>query len=187
MIYLSLKSQFPNLPIFASIQIDEYNKDARQAEGLQYLMASTDLIAISSYAFGHGYRPFSIPANYFTAVRALAPSKPFAIAETGWPAEPVRYPEPLPAGQTYAYDIYSNSMEQQIYLERILQEATTNNAKFINWFVVRDYDLAWEKEKQFSPLAYLIRFWRDIGLLNGKGQARMSFTTWTKRLALPRQ
>jgi hypothetical protein len=186
-IYLLLKLRYPALPIFFSIQIDEFNKDrAFQTEGLRHLMPVTDLIAVSSYAYGSGYRVYNLPADYFTAVRALDPSKKYAVAETGWPGEPVFYPDPLPAGQQPQYYFESNAFDQLLYVDRLLKEADANKAEFVNWFVVRDYDRAWDRQFKDLPIAWLIRLWRDIGLLDGNGFPRWSALTWVAYLWRPR-
>ena len=187
-IYLLLKQKYPSLPIFISIQIDEFNQDrAFQTEGLKYLMPITDLIAVSSYAYGHGYRGYNLPADYFTAVRALDPSKKYAVAETGWPGEPVFYPDPLPAGQQPLYYLESNAFDQLLYVDRLLKEAVANDAEFVDWFVVRDYDRAWDRQFKDLPNAWLLRLWRDIGLLDGNGLRRWSFRTWAAYLSRPRK
>jgi len=186
-IYLQLKQEFPTLPIFASFQIDEFNEDrVRQADGLKWLMPFTDYMAVSTYAYGYNYRPFNIPADYFTAIRALAPAKKFAIAETAWPAEPVFYPDPAIPGVIPFYNFHSSEWEQYLYMNRLLEEANANAAEFVNWFVCRDYDLRWEHQDKFLPSAILTRMWRDDGILNGAGQARLSGWAWFFTLVKPK-
>jgi hypothetical protein len=109
----------------------------------------------------------------------MAPSKPFAIAETGWAAEYVAAPYPQTIPETPA--------RQQAYVEFLLRECTKLDAVFINWFMTRDYDDLWTAEIQFLPDNSLIRLWKDIGLYDGAGTGRPALATWKSTLALPRR
>jgi hypothetical protein len=128
---------------------------------------------------GHGYGstadPGLLPADHFSALADLAPDKPFAVAETGWPAEDVTAPFPvtIPASET----------TQRAYVARLLTDADGLSAAFVMWFVSRDYDDLWESYLQFLPNAPLLRLWRDNGLYTGDGQRRPALETWRGWLA----
>jgi hypothetical protein len=108
--------------------------------------------------------PNSLPANYFQPISDLAPHKPVAIAQTGWPAENVTAPSPI--------FIPANDISQAMYLDRVLKEFRQNNALFVYWILVRNYDALWEKELSQSNNAFSQRQWKDIGLINGNGWPR---------------
>jgi hypothetical protein len=176
----TLKANHPNLPIFMSLQADSYFVDlpAQQAAILQVL-PYTDYVALSAYPYSQTADPAAIRPDLFSALAALAPQKPFAIAETGWAAEDVTAPYPQFIPETPA--------RQQAYMEFLLGECRTLNAVFINWFMTRDYDDLWTAEIQFLPEAPLVRLWKDIGLYEGAGNGRPALTTWRSSLALPRR
>jgi hypothetical protein len=187
-VYYLLKAAHPTLPVFCSFQVDYFYQDqARQASGLQPLMPVTDFMAVSAYPFGRGYTISNLPGDYLTAIRSLAPSKPFAIAETGWPAEPVFYPDPLAAGQAPAYYVDANPMDQTIYMSHLLSTAESTRARFVNWFSARDYDMAWTESIQYTPMARLARLWKDIGLYDGNGVTRPSLSIWNHYKSRPLQ
>ena len=117
-------------------------------------------------------------ANYFTELANLASNKPFAIAETAWPAEDVTAPYPVLIPATEA--------TQQAYLERLLADSDSLSAAFVCWFFTRDFDDFWESDLQFNAIAPTIRLWKDTGLYDGKGNTRPALILWREYLALQR-
>jgi hypothetical protein len=108
----------------------------------------------------------------------LAPGKRVAVAETGWPAESVGAPYPIP--------IPASDETQRLYVERLLADADRLEAAFVMWFFTRDYDGLWETDIQFLPDAPLLRLWKDCGLYAGDGRARSGLAAWRRALARPR-
>ncbi|HEX4924669.1 MAG TPA: hypothetical protein VFV50_11305, partial [Bdellovibrionales bacterium] len=150
-----------------------------QREHLKLASDFNDLIAISTYPFmAYGTNVAGIPADYLTRVREVAPSKPFAVAETGYIAEPLVYPDPLPAGTTPSLFVDGNTTAQAQYVSRLLADATKQNALFVNWFIVRDYDDMWKQVLVHLPGGETNRIWRDIGLFDGNGNSRLSLFLW---------
>jgi hypothetical protein len=88
-------------------------------------------------------------------------TKPFAVAETAWPAE----------------------TKQRLYVQQLLAEADGLEVAFVNWVFTRDYDDFWETQLQYLPSAPLIRLWKDTGLFDGRGRARPALTPWREALA----
>jgi hypothetical protein len=179
-VYTTLKLEYPGLPVFITFQVDAYhNSPSIQAIAIQDLVSDTDVMALSAYPFA---RPLSDPADlepdYFTAVSDIAPGLPFAIAETGWPAEDVDEPYP-----TF---IYATEATQEQYVDRLLNECETRNALFLCWFFSRDYDDFWETDLQYASNAASFRLWRDTGLLDGDGYERPSMGLWRQELVIPR-
>jgi hypothetical protein len=126
------------------------------------------VVALSSYAYVRHPDPTTLPADYFTLVSDLAPRKPVAVAETGWPAENITAPFPV--------FIPASEAGQAVYLNRLLQEFQQKNALFVNWILLRDFDDLWDKELSKSDNAPLLRQWKDIGMIAGNGWPR--FWSW---------
>lgn len=171
-VYTALKKEYPALPLFLTIQIDHFWQDPeRQQEALKQILPYTDYIAVSTYPYVFGYfDPRTIPQEYFSRLAALAPEKPFAVAETGFVAK--------------NYDALgkqgSGSAEwQNRYLGFALEESQKLRAKFFVWFVPIDYDRLWEKFRFLGPLTAIFKVWLNCGLLDGDGNPRPSFATWT--------
>jgi hypothetical protein len=175
-VYARLKARHPNLPCFITFQADSFhgNRSAHSA-GIAQLLPYTDFMAVSSYPFGLTADPKLLPADHFSALADLAPEKPFAVAETGWPAEDVTTPFPV--------TIPASEATQQAYVERLLVDADGLSAAFVMWFVSRDYDDLWESYLQFQPNAALLRLWKDNGLYTGDGQRRPALESWRGWLA----
>lgn len=173
-VYTALKAENASLPIFVTIQIDEFWKnEGEQRAWLQEILPYTDMIAISSYPYVSGIAdPGTIPAGYFSEVAKLAPEKPFAVAETGFLAEDWNPPGARIPGTEEA---------QQQYLERVLGECAGLHAAFAIWFVPRDYDATVAALKQFGAPAEVVQLfevWKDNGLVDQDGKERKSFQTW---------
>lgn len=186
-IYTTLKSENQKLPIFISIQIDEFWKDEKnQREFVKQLLPYTDYIAISSYPYFYGYfDPATIPKNYFSAVAALAPNKPFAVAETGFIAKDFD-----------AFGLRGAGSEawQDQYVNFLLTESNKLKARFVMWYVPMDYDYKLDKIKSFfstssegKTIVDVFKVWLNAGLLDGEGRARPAFQTWTSWLKIPRK
>lgn len=189
--YARLKAARPRLPVFVTLQADWYHADSvAQGEGISQLLPFTDMIAVSSYAFAspvvHARAGGSasatalveaIPPDYFSALAALAPQMPFAISETSWPAEPIDAP--------YPFVINGSPEAQQAYVERLLDEASALDAAFVTWFFTRDFDHQWEQQLQGLSIAPTVRLWRDNGLYDGLGAARLALEVWRATLARP--
>ncbi|MEQ1879294.1 MAG: hypothetical protein ABL958_21845, partial [Bdellovibrionia bacterium] len=154
-----------------------------QRENLKLAVDATDVIAVSAYPYMiYGAKVASIPADYLTRIREIAPLKPFAIAETGYLAEPLVFPDPLPPGA--ALQVYADGtpLGQYQYVSRIFADSQKHKALFINWYVARDYDNMWEQILKGMPNALLNRLWRDVGLFDGSGAQRWGMILWQTQL-----
>jgi hypothetical protein len=175
-VHAAIRDVHPFLPIFATIQADYYHNDVGgQTVPVADLLFYSDIVAVSSHASSRfDGDPDAIPADYFTALADLSPGKPFAIAETTWPAEPVDDPYPVYIPATEA--------TQQDYVERLLTDCDELSAAFICWFLVRDFDDFWESDLQYYPSASIVRYWKDCGLYDGDGVERPALTSWMEAL-----
>ncbi|NHZ86212.1 MAG: hypothetical protein GWP19_10065 [Planctomycetia bacterium] len=176
-VYTNLKANYPTLPIFLTLQAESfYNNLNGQTSGINQILPYTDYIAVSSYPYIIQSDPYLLADDYFTELANLAPNKPFAIAETAWPAEDVTAPYPVLIPATEA--------TQQAYLERLLADSDSLSAAFVCWFFTRDFDDFWESDLKFNAAAPTIRLWKDTGLYDGQGNARPALTTWREYLDL---
>lgn len=178
-VYQNLKAGHPTLPIFLTFQADTYHASpGSQSTRIGDVLPWTDMMAVSGYPFTAPLAdPSLLRSDYFSALAALAPAKPFAVAETAWPAEPV--------GAPAWYTIAADEESQLMYLERVLEDCDALGARFLVWFFARDFDDAWQSDFQYLPDAAVTRFWRDTGLLSGSGAARQAFGLWRVNLGRP--
>ena len=116
-----------------------------------------------------------MPPNWLSQARDLAPDKPFAIAETGWPAETLWIPE------LFIW-VESSWAWQDDYLRMVSEAMDAYAARFFVWFLAVDYDDAWEVWEALGiDPGFMV--WRDTGLYDGDVVARTSRYTWDTLLA----
>jgi hypothetical protein len=171
-----LKARRPTLPVFVTLQADFFHaRPAAQAEAIRQVLPFTDVVAVSTYPYTQDPSPQALRPDHFSALRDLAPGKPFAVAETAWPAEDVSAPATtrVPASEE----------SQRLYVERLLADADRLSAMFVTWFFTRDYDDLWESHLRLLPDAPLIRLWKDTGLYDGSGRPRAGLEAWRRALA----
>lgn len=174
-VYVSLKAEYPELPIFFSIQASwVYLFQDIQLQKLPEVLPSTDFIAVSAYPFTEEPDPNLLPENYFSFIANLAPEKPFAITETSWPAEDITQPYPV--------FLQESEERQETYMKFLLSNMKNLNAKFVSWFFIADYDQFWESDMKDSPIAATLRIWKDSGLYDGNLQPRKAQMQWQEEL-----
>ncbi len=179
-VYVSLKRSHPALPVFATIQAEALlTEQTTQGPIFFDLLPVCDIVALSSYPSVLSSDPTALPANYFTGIAALAPGKPFAISETGWPAEPITAPYPAV--------IPGSEAAQAAYVRRLFSDLDRVDTRFVNWFISRDYDSLWVHLLVGQPGQEINRFWKDHGLYAGDGAPRPALAAWRVVLARPRQ
>ena len=175
-VYVTIKRNHPDLPVFATVQLETLYADlSGNGAAVRDLLEWSDVLAISTYPYTVVADPAQIPGDYFTALTALAGGRPFAIAETGWPAETVTAPYPV--------DIPETPARQATYVQRVLGDVNGMEGIFVNWFFTRDYDDFWESDFKNSPDAALVRLWKDDGLYAGDGSARPALANWRTMLS----
>ncbi len=182
-IYPRIKHNHPDLPLMITIQAEGFYDGFKKfpenpfayAAYMSQIFPYTDYMAVSSYPYMKFKRPWDLPADYFSAIAKLTPDKPFAIAETGWPAESLEPP----------YNVKSNVWNQYLYHYRILADVQQLQGKFVNLLLPRDYDALWEKIFKDEPDAALLRLWRDMGLYDGAGNPRPAIYLWQTVLNPP--
>lgn len=179
-VYGALKSEYPALPIFVTIQADDYYKnEGSQREAVGQLLRYSDYVAVSAYPFTTYPDPQELPKDFFSAIRDLAPEKPFAVAETGFTAEDL-------VMKKAGFTIKGSPEWQAEYVKSLLNESDRLGAKFIVWFVSGDYDALWGKmESQGAD--ELLMLWKDNGLVDGNRKPRPSLAFWDAWLKLPKK
>jgi hypothetical protein len=177
-VYPSLKSLYPDLPIFLTIQLETFsNHYETQKYVVESLLPYTDYIAISTYPFGNFHDPEDIPGDWFSRLYNMAPQKPVAISETSFPAQD-HYQE------DYDRTIKGTEEGQLKYMEILIEEMAALDFKFLTWFVIRDYDQLWELMDE-SGADEIFKSWRDTGLIDENGKPRPSLGYWDQWLSLP--
>lgn len=175
-----VRQAHPSLPTFVTLQAEYFHRDeSAQTAALQSLLPQSDFVAVSTYPYFDRAPVSTVPENYLDAVAALAPQKPFAISESGWPAETV--------GDPWPETIVSSEAEQRAWVVRLLADSDRLNATFVVWFFTQDLDDAWDQGLKDSPSAAEVRLFRDTGLLDGAGASRSGMTAWRDVLARTRE
>jgi hypothetical protein len=183
-IYTQLKSSYPTLPIFCSVSAQHLlagyiggNNVSESREALSDVLEHSDLYAISFYPYMSAFLGNPYPENSFEELLALS-DKPFAIAETGYPAQGFS----MDTGFAIV-TIDGTADKQESYLRDMLDAAMSReNTQFVINFVIRDYDQLWV---QIGSPDDINIAWRDTGLIDENGTARKGMTTWTEFLNIP--
>jgi hypothetical protein len=150
-----------------------------QKKGIQDILPYSDLVAVTAIPYIKEPNPAKLPKNYFAQMAALAPQKPFAIAETAFLAEDVN----VDIGAIHIERV-GKAAWQADYLKFCFDEGSKHNAKFIVWMLPRDLDKLYES---LPPIIReIILPIRDTGLMDGAGAPRKSFELWSQWLKLPR-
>lgn len=176
-VYPSLKSLYPDLPIFLTIQLETFNNhQGTQKYIVESLLPYTDYIAISTYSFGNFQDPEDIPADWFSRLYEMAPEKPVAISETSFPAQN-QYQE------DYDRTIRGTEEGQLKYMEILFKDMSALDFKFLTWFVIRDYDQLWKLMEE-NNADEVFKSWRDTGLIDEYGNPRPSLGYWDQWFSL---
>ncbi len=183
----ALRAAFPALPLVLSFHAGSIVDDPdHQIAAIEQLLPFTDILAVSSYPymatsvgrFGPRYEdPATLPGDWFDRLAALAPDKPFAIAETGFPAESFTVP---------GLRVESDERQQADYVKRVLQDAERLDAVFVVWFLGQDIDALYRRVGGGST-GNVFKLFRDTGLADGQGNGRLGLTIWDAWLARPRR
>lgn len=178
-VYTALKASHPALPLFVSIILKPPGSAAATTvyNAFQTIQAYVDVVAVSTYAYVFFYAaasgdPANLPVNWLSQARALAPGKPFAVAETGWIADTLD----IPAWGTH---IPATPADQKAYVEKLLAECDANDALFITWFLITDYDAL----MAYLPPDPILGLWKDIGFYDETLAPRPALGVWDAWLA----
>ncbi len=174
-VYSRLKAAYPALPFFVSFMVNENPLAIQYAD---QLLDYTDYITLSAYPYTNASStangntdPGLFPADYFTRFIDLAPSKPWAFAETGYIAQDLVIP---------AYNLAKKGTDdwQRSYLDIICGLCNDRKARFLIWFCYQDYDAGDNLLKQLGLYQDLFGLWQDTGLEDENGRQRPSYGLW---------
>jgi hypothetical protein len=187
-VYPRLKAEFPNIPFFLSFHIGSLEEDrGKQVKAIQRLLPYSDFVTVSTYPYGEKHRskggsysdPSELPGDWLRQVAALAPDKPFGIAETGFIAQDFE-------AKKLRIRVPGNERHQTQYVKWLLEEVQALDGKFVVWFVPRDYDAFWKRLEKMG-MSEVFKTWQDTGLVDESGRERGSLKVWDSWLALPRR
>jgi hypothetical protein len=187
-VYPTLKAEYPDLVIFATICAISVETDDVEAllEASREVVAYSDLIGLSIYPYLFGdiglegtADPSTLTDDWLSRWRAIDPEKPFAITETGYIAQDLVIPE-------FGISVKGTEDHQAEYVRRLLSEAQRLNAEFVIWFVLRDYDLFVQTVEAFGIETQIFLLWRDTGLIDEAGEPRLATQVWIEWLAKER-
>jgi len=172
----AIKTNHPDLPVFTTVQYEHLRgieDESKRNSGKQFaavtaLMRSSDLMALSTYKFGH-FHPNPMRADYFEIAETFG--KPIAIAESGAMSAPVKiFGTRLPADEA----------GQARFISGILDYAAQNQVPFvINWVAV-DFDPMIKKLP--SPMDEIAKAWVHTGLQDTDGGDKSALNVWAAYL-----
>ncbi len=177
-VYPRLKREYPTVLIFVSITL----RDPGTPEMLtlrpyiDQVMQHSDMMTVSTYRYIFGADPnkgdpSTLPPDWLSQARDMAPDKPFAVAETGWLAETLWIPE-------WNLFVTGNPTWQDDYVTRLFTDADALEARFVIWYLPVDYDNLywWLVQLGLAKPTWLL--WKDTGLWDGTVTPRPSLSTW---------
>ena len=210
-VYTQLKDQL-SIPVFLTfVLLDEKHWNENRAVHDEWIRYS-DWIAVSTYPYMRAWplnrpevgNPATMEKNWFSKVVKAYPDKPFAVAETGFPAEDLTLFSPdiskgtIPPVRKWKSELVAKASpeHQRDYVEMLLCGAARHEARFVIWFVPVDYDRMWDiMSGHMKPdKAWFDAFkqWRDCGLWDGQGKnvkdpgkSRPAFETWKRYQLAP--
>lgn len=189
-IYQSLKADYPNLPLFASVvgipllkgyegHPAEFNGAADPAQAytdsqmtaVNQVLASSDYYAISFYPYASIYYSSPFPATMISTLLNMS-SKPLAIAETGILAQDL----PMPS---MGLTLIGSETRQHDYFQTLIQEMKARKGKFIINFVAQDYD---QLCVDMGGCSDAVKVWMNTGFYSETGAARAVLPMWRANL-----
>lgn len=172
----TIRDFYPNLMISESITLHNLyepnvaDPQAYMDEMITYIN-EMDFAAISFYPFLKNLHIEGDMQEYFDYINDNI-TKPIAFVETSHIAENLVVPN-------LNLNIIGDEIEQNVYMQTLLDNAEENDYEFVIWWAHRDYDALWAT---FPPeIMDLGQLWRDTGILDEDGNERLSKATWSDR------
>ncbi|HEU4719112.1 MAG TPA: hypothetical protein VFU15_14810 [Bacteroidia bacterium] len=172
-VYHRMKRTYPALPFFLSFMVVDQDGFLSRARELEPF---TDFITISAYPYSYvgspvegSSSPSLIPPGLFPSYADINPSKPFAVAETGYIAEDLVLPGVNKTG---------TPQWQEDYVNYIFKFCTDRHAQFLIWFCPIDYDAADNTFAAIGADQPLNHLWQDTGLEDEWLTPRPAYQVW---------
>ncbi len=191
-IYTTLKTEYPNLPIFAEFNLgDEPYMQARK-DVIAALLPYSDLYALSTYPARFetvAGDASQLSDDWFDIATQYADNKPIAILETGFHAE--HFMHPTLGARVSDRDrrllIPGSERSQALYTKLLLEAAHRLNMEFIILWTVRDLNALFAILERNDPefASSMLRLAETMGLYDGDGEPRPSLAIWDAWLNLP--
>ncbi len=182
-VYRNIKSVHPDLPLMISVAMKSPDSPATSGfvDRFPLIADYVDMVGISIYPYAFfdpedGATPASLPDDWLSQIRAIAPGKPVAITETGWVGEDLRIP-------AFNLNVSSDQAAQREYVGMMLEGAEALNAEFVVWFTAIDFDALWRGALGRDNLSLI---WRDAGLYDENLNGRSALEVWQEMLERPR-
>ena len=121
-----------------------------------------DIVGLTLYPWFQFSTASSVPSNYLDTVISHLNGKPFAITETGWPAENL-------GGLNPAWE--TSETAQQTYVARLASMVAGKNVAFVNWLFL--YDMV---DPGGSPTEW--KLFGSVSLRQTDGTKRLSYSSW---------
>jgi hypothetical protein len=181
-VYGQLKTQYPSLAVFVSFTgLDlvsgwTYANHADQVTALSDIIGYSDYFGLSLHPQGSEFmvnkNPATVPSVAdFRTVFSLS-SKPIAVCETSWPAEPFTAYGGL-------VSVNGTPEQQALFFQNMFAAADQYDTEFVISFILRDYDALWQDLGSPDDLS---KFWRDTGFYDENGNERPIPAVWRGRL-----
>lgn len=177
-----LKAKYPTLMISESITLHNWYEPGlstltNDQQEVNNYISTQDFAAISFYPFIAG---LSNEAGFNEAFDFLNThvTIPIAFSETGHLAEDLIIPN-------LNTNIKSDPIQQQQYMDILLNNAQNNDYKFITWWTYRDYDKLWNTFP--ANVKDIGKIWRDTGIEDEKGAKRPAYSSWNSFYKMARK
>ena len=178
-VYTFLKNKYPNKKFMVSFVLKDPGSTTMTDTATLFnsIKDYTDIIGVSVYPyafFSHSDKgdPNNLPSDWLSQIETVAPGKPYFIAETGFVGEDLSIPD-------FSLSVTSNEDRQDLYVQKLFQEAEAIEAEGIIWFTAYDFDTLWSNDLGDN----LSLIWRDTGLKDGNQVKRKALTRWENELS----
>lgn len=177
-----LKAKYSTLMISESITLHNWYEPGsssltNEQQEISNYISTQDFAAISFYPFLAG---LSSEKGFNDAFFFLNKNVniPIAFSETGHLAEDLIIPN-------LNTTIKSDLIQQQQYMDILLNNAQNNNYLFVTWWTYRDYDKLWNTFP--ANLKDIGQIWRDTGIEDENGAKRPAYSSWNSFFKLARK
>ena len=166
-----VKKRYPTLPIFASLQYENYmgytseskDKVELQRIKMQSLLEASDIIGVSTYPYFS--QSTIVPKDYFLPLAEF--HKPIAIVESGYASVPFK---------VYGWPFAVSEELQKKYFEILFASAHRDKYIFIINWISKDYTKLLDEMPFYAK--EFARIWVSTGLRDAEGNVKPAYYLW---------